>query len=155
MSKLKRVAFLCFLALLSLPALAGASAQAPPTSRNLIEVVVTLDAAPLARGGKIRTLSAVQDSVEERLSQHVEQLSIQHRYSTVIDGLAVTLPADQLSVLESTDGVRRVYPSVTYHSLRSSSPRFIGATALWGSELKTAAQGGEIGIIGDGRDRTH
>ena len=80
---------------------------------------------------------------------------MQHRYSTVLNGLAVTLPASELSALESTDGVVRVYPNVAYHALRSSTPGFIGAPALWGPTLNSAGNGVKIGIIDDGLDKTH
>ncbi len=49
----------------------------------------------------------------------------------------------------------RVYPNVTYRALRSSSPAFIGAPALWGQTLSSAGNGVKIGIIDDGLDKTH
>ena len=49
----------------------------------------------------------------------------------------------------------RVYPNVGYRALRSSSPGFIGAPALWGQTLSSAGNGVKIGIIDDGLDKTH
>ena len=124
-------------------------------SGGLVEVVVTLDAKPLARGGDLRTLEAAQRSVESELGDRIRGFSVQHRYSTVLDGLAVSLPASELAALESADGVVRVYPNVGYRALRSSSPGFIGAPALWGPTLSSAGNGVKIGIIDDGLDKTH
>ena len=156
MSELKRVVLLSILALVSVPALAGAQSQAPTAARGpLVEVILTLDAAPLARGGHVRTLSAVQGNVEAGLAQTVPELTVQRRYSTVLDGLAVRLPQSEVDRLQSVDGVTKVYPNVSYHALRTTTPSFIGAPALWGPRLSSAGQGVKIGIIDDGVDRVH
>jgi subtilisin family serine protease len=156
MSKLKRVALLSIVVLVSVPALAGAQSQVPDPARGrLVEVILTLDAPPLARGGHVRTLSAVQGNVEAGLARSVPDLTVQRRYSAVLDGLAVRLPQSELDRLQSVEGVTNVYPNVSYHSLRSTTPSFIGAPALWGRKLSSAGQSVKIGIIDDGLDRTH
>ena len=138
MSSLQRVALLSLLALLLLPA-AGAGTSAPARG-GMVEVIVTLDSPPVARGGHLRTLSAVQGSVESQLGATVPEATVQRRYSYVLDGLAVKVPASELGRLHDVPGVVAVYPSVTYHSLRSRSPGFIGAPAVWGPTLKTAGE---------------
>jgi subtilisin family serine protease len=156
MSKLKRVVLLSIVAMVSVPALAGAQSQVPDPSRGrLVDVILTLDPPPVARGGQVRTLSAVQGNVEAGLAQNVPDLTVQRRFSTVLDGLAVRLPQSELDRLQSVDGVTKVYPNVSYHSLRSTTPSFIGAPALWGRKLSSAGQSVKIGIIDDGLDRTH
>jgi subtilisin family serine protease len=155
MSFLKRVTLLLVVTLACLPAFAGAQATTRLPSGGIVEVIVTLDARPLARGGDLRTLEATQRSAESELTDRIEGLSVQHRYSTVLDALAVTLPASELAAVEITDGVVRVYPNVAYRPLRSSSPAFIGAPALWGQTLSSAGNGVKIGIIDDGLDKTH
>ena len=156
MSELKRVVLLSIVALVSVPALAGAQSQAPTAARGpLVEVILALDAPPLARGGHVRTLSAVQGNVEAGLAQTVPELTVQRRYSTVLDGLAVRLPQSEVDRLQSVDGVTKVYPNVSYHALRTTTPSFIGAPALWGPRLSSAGQGVKIGIIDDGVDRVH
>jgi subtilisin family serine protease len=153
MSSLQRIALFSLLALLVLPA-AGAGTSTPARG-GLVEVVVTLDSPPVARGGHLRTLSAVQGSVESQLAATVPEAAIQRRYSYVVDGLALKVPASELSRLQDVPGVVAVYPSVTYRSLRSSSPGFIGAPAVWGPTLKTAGQGVKIAIVDDGVNQTH
>jgi subtilisin family serine protease len=152
MSSLKRVALLSVVGLLALPALAGARPDAPSRAGGLVEVIVTVEGKPLARGGNLRTLQSSQRSVESELAGRIQ---VHHRYSTVVNGLAVTVPASELGNLESADGVTRVYPNVAYHALRSSTPGFIGAPALWGPTLSSAGNGVKIGIIDDGLDKTH
>src|SRR5215207_9572932 len=100
MSFLKRVALLCVVALVCLPALAGAQPTPREPVGGLVEVIVTVDAKPLARGGDLRTLEAAQRSVESELGERMRGFSVQHRYSTVVDGLAVSLPASELAELE-------------------------------------------------------
>src|SRR5262245_42306427 len=133
MSALLRVALLSIIALVSVPALAGAQSQAPNAARGpLAEVIVTLDAPPLPRGGHLRTLSAVQGDVEASLASTVPDLTVQRRFSTVVDGLAVKLPQSEVDRLQNVDGLLKVYPNVSYHAMRVSTPSFIGAPALWG-----------------------
>jgi subtilisin family serine protease len=167
MSTLTRVALLSTLLLVLLPALAGAVPQATAPTGGLVEVVVTFDQPPLTRATRtadlrtpaavsyMRLLSSTQRMLADRLRDQIPNLEIQRRYSVVVDGFAVSLPQSELGRLEGTDGVARVYPSVAYRALRSSSPGFIGATALWGRKLATAGGGMKIGIIDDGIDRTH
>jgi len=167
MSNLTRVILLSAVLLASLPALAGAVPQRHSASGDLVEVVVTLDAPPLARVAPMRLLTArnsasylqhlasEQREVETRLRDEIPSFSVRHRYSVVLNGLDVVVPRGEVARLEGTDGVTRVYPSVAYHALRSSSPGFIGAPALWGPTLATAGRGIKIGIIDDGVDRTH
>ena len=143
-------------ALASVPALAGAQSQTSDPARGpLVEVIVTLDAPPLARGGRMRTLSAVQGNAEAGLTRAVPDLAVQRRYSTVLDGLAVELPQSEVDRLQSVDGVVKVWPNVSYHTMRTTTPSFIGAPSLWGPRLSSAGQGVKIGIIDDGVDRVH
>jgi len=167
MSNLNRLAHLSIAQIVSLPALAGAVQQRRDTPGDLVEVVVTLDAPPLARVAPARLLTAPssvsylqrlaagQQAVEARLRGEISGTAVRRRYSVVLDGLDVVVPRGELARLEGTDGVARVYPSVAYHALRSSTPGFIGAPALWGPRLKTAGGGIKIGIIDDGIDPTH
>jgi subtilisin family serine protease len=152
MSFLKRVALLSAVGLLMLPAFAGARPNAPTSRGGVVEVIVTVEGKALGRGGNLSTLQASQRSVESELAGRIQ---VQHRYSTVVNGLAVAVPASELGNLESADGVVGVYPNVGYHALRSSTPAFIGAPALWGPTLSSAGNGVKIGIIDDGLDKTH
>jgi len=155
MSFLKRVALFSIVALIALPSLAGARPDALSAGGELVEVIVRLEGPSVARGGRMSTLAAEQRDTEARVVESIPSASVQRRYSIVLNGLALLVPERDLGRLESTDGVARVYPSVSYRALRSSTPGFIGATALWGPGLKSAGNGMKIGILDDGLDRTH
>src|SRR6266508_2263753 len=165
MSNLTRVTLLSTVLLVSLPALAGAVPQRHAASGDLVEVVVTLDAPPLtsvaprslltAPASYRKRLASEQGDMEARLRDQIPGFAVRRRYSVVVDGLDILVPRSEVATLQGTDGVARVYPSVSYHALRSSSPGFIGAPALWGPKLATAGRGIKIGIIDDGVDRTH
>jgi subtilisin family serine protease len=101
-----------------------------------------------------------------RLAVTVPAARIHWHYGVALDGVSVVLPASDLPRLRAVPGAT-VWPSITYHSLRSSSgaatsatevnraPTLVGATSLWGSSLATAGQGMKIGIIDEGIDQRH
>jgi subtilisin family serine protease len=144
-----------------------------------VEVVVTLDAPPLARAvaasraltvrakrsrldlraptsvSYLRRLAEAQRALEARLVRAIPSARVRWRYSVVVNGLAVVVPAEQLSRLARLSGVARVYPSVRYHATLDRTPGQIGAPALWGTDLALAGAGLKIGIIDDGVDQTH
>ena len=160
MSTLKRVVLLSIVALVSVPALAGAQSQAPDAARGrLVEVDRSRSMRrPLARGG--------QRADAERASR-----------ATSKSGLAPTVPeADRAAALldrprrsrgpasrrasstasQSVDGVtKRLSERQLPRAALDRRPSFIGAPALWGPTLSSAGQGVKIGIIDDGVDPTH
>ena len=169
---------LVLLLLAALPLAAGsADARPDTTSSPLVEVVVGLDAAPLAvarpgrtlaaTGGRrlslsapasrsyLQALASTQATLEGRIETVLPRAEVTRRYRVVANGLAVLVPRDQLSRLASVPGVERVYPSVRYRPLLDRSPQQIGAPALWGAALANAGQGVKIGIIDEGVDQTH
>ena len=155
--------------------LAGPVQPRPDGRGPLVEVVVALDAPPLAQAQPGRTafsrsqrlrlrapasvayvhlLAADQRRLEGRIADAVPGATVRRRYRIVVNGLAVVLPAAQLRRLALLPGVRAVYPSVRYHALLDRSPQQIGAPALWGPGLDTAGQGMKIAIIDQGIDQT-
>ncbi|MDX6483909.1 MAG: minor extracellular serine protease Vpr [Gaiellaceae bacterium] len=142
-----------------------------------VEVVVTLDAPSLAqarltnayaaRGGRrlgmsapssvayLQSLAREQAQVESRIDAAIPSAETRWRYSVVLDGLAVVVPASEASRLARVPGVAQVYPSVRYTALLDRTPQQIGAPALWGPTLSTAGNGIKIGIIDDGLDQSH
>jgi subtilisin family serine protease len=172
-------------ALISLLALttAGSSAtiSAPLTES---EVVVTLTSPSLAtafnsgqigslRGKRLdlrarssRSYLARLASVQTDLSRRIEALvpgaNVRRSYRIVANGLAVTLPSDEVSRLGSIPGVAKVYPSYRYRSTSTNASESendnvsaIGAPDLWNADLSNAGQGVKIAIIDDGVDQTH
>jgi subtilisin family serine protease len=160
-------------ALLCGPAEAGSRPE-------LVEVVVTLDAPPLAEAIRqsrvltarartrrldlrsptsvdyVRSLAAAQRTVAAQITAALPDARVTWRYQVVLDGLAVVLPRDQLGRLGTVPGVAKVWPSITYRPLLDRSPRLIGADQLWDAPaFDTAGNGIKIGIIDDGVDQAH
>ena len=158
--------------------------SAPPPALSLagkpVEIVVTLRQPPLARAfaqqrtlqslatrrGHLdaqapaardytRALAAAQRTLAARIVRELPGSKVRWRYQVVLDALAVVVPKGQVARLAHVPGVARVYPSVRYRALASSSPATIGAPQLWGAHLETAGQGVKIGIVDDGVDMQH
>jgi subtilisin family serine protease len=145
-----------------------------------VEVVVTLDAPPLARAVQesrvltararaqrldlrspssldyMRSLAAAQRTLAARIVRTIPAARITWRYQVVLDGLAVLVPRAQLGRLSSVPGVAKVWPSLTYRPLLDRSPHLIGADQMWSAPaFTTAGNGIKIGIIDDGVDQAH
>jgi subtilisin family serine protease len=168
------------IAVAALAALAAAPAAQPARGDGLVEVVVTLDAPPLAYAinksrvltsrvkaqrlnvrtptsvGYLASLATAQRAVATRITTSIPASRITWRYGVVLDGLAVVVPRSQLGRLGSTPGVDRVWPNVAYRPLLDRSPGLIGAPQMWGMpSFSTAGNGIKIGIVDDGVDQAH
>jgi subtilisin family serine protease len=145
--------------LVALVAVSGAlSVPGGPTGSAAAErtqVVVTLDAPPLARAGVAERIDAQQAAFRRALARDVPDASLRWRYRLVLNGYAVDLPREDVARLGALPGVRDVFASSHYGPQLDGSPRQIGATALWGPGLETAGQGTKIGIIDTGVDPEH
>jgi subtilisin family serine protease len=155
-----------------------ANAQAAPAPP--VEVVVTLEAPPLAQAVQrsrvlsarvkaqrldlrsatssayLRSLTVAQSALAARITTEIPQARVAWRYQVVLDGLAVVVPRAEVSRLHSIPGVAKVWPSITYRALLDRSPQLIGADQLWGAPaFSTAGNGIKIGIIDDGVDQAH
>ncbi len=148
---------------------------------DLTEVVVTLEAPPLARAiahsrvlttrarrqrldlraptsrAYLRDLAATQRALAARIARTIPVARVTWRYRVVLNGLAVLLPRSALGRLAAVPGVAKVWPSLRYRPLLDRSPKLIGADQLWGSQppFPTAGNGIKIGIVDDGVDRRH
>jgi subtilisin family serine protease len=163
-----------------LAALIVAPAAQPAPGDGLVEVVVTMDAPPLADAiarsrvltgrvkaqrldlraptslGYLASLATAQRALATRITASVPRSRVTWRYRVVLDGLAVLLPRSELGRLSSTPGVERVWPNAVYRPLLDRSPGLIGAPQMWGMpSFSTAGNGIKIGIIDDGVDQAH
>ena len=173
--KASLVALFCLLAL----ATAGSSATTSSAPAQT-EVVVTLDSPSLAaafRSGRLGSRRATRLNLRARFSRTylahiaasqvdlsrliektVQGADVRRHYRIVANGLAITLPSDELSLLSELPGVARVYPSYRYRATESNTSgnvSAIDAPALWNPDLSNAGQGIKIAIIDDGIDQTH
>jgi subtilisin family serine protease len=162
-------------------ALALAPAPAAQASARNVEVVVTLEAPPLAQAfiaqptlayssfvrphrlllaapasrAYLGRLAENQRVVAGRIRTAIPVAHAHWHYSVVLNGFAVVLPQNQLARLAHVSGVAHVWPNYTYRSLLDRTPQLIGAPTVWGPTLGTAGEGMKIGIIDDGIDQTH
>jgi subtilisin family serine protease len=169
----------CLLALAS----AGGAATTAPVPSPVTEVVVTLSSPSLtsafhsrllsygavSRGKRLdlrslasrrylNRLASSQAAFSRRIETAVPSASVRWHYRVVANGLAVSLPSNEVSLLSELPGVAHVYPSYRYRALETGVPgnvSAIGASELWKSDLSNAGQGIKIGIIDDGIDQTH
>src|SRR5207247_3551264 len=107
---LRRVVLFSIAALVALPALAGATPTRHAHVGPLVEVVVVLDAPPPAQAGSMHVLAAsrvvsAQRSLEAHLREELPGAVVARRYRIVVDGLAVSLPENEVGALERLPGV--------------------------------------------------
>src|SRR4051812_6381276 len=148
--------------------LAAAPAAADRARPAVNEVVVTLDAPPLAlavsgsrtlsahakrqrldvgsasSAAYLRRLTAAQDVVARRIAARIPGARIRWRYQVVLDGLAVVVPSARVGELARIPGVARVEPNARYGPLLNRSPELIRADTLWGAQLDSAGNGMKI-----------
>ncbi|MBD0291541.1 MAG: S8 family serine peptidase [Thermoleophilia bacterium] len=161
--------------------LTAALTAAPAHARgsDLVEVVVRLDAPPLARAvaesralserarsarldlraplsaSYLRAVSASQRALTERVRRAIPSARVRWRYQLVFNGLALLVPRDRVDDLRRVPGVAEVLGGVRYRARHARSYQVIGAPPLWGSSSSNVGRGIKIAIIDDGVDQTH
>jgi subtilisin family serine protease len=145
-----------------------------PVSTGRTRVIVTLDQAPLARRGALRSLSgagstrrlsvssassrayvaqlkAAQQRAVSVLRRELPEAQVSRRYQVLVNGFAVSLPARRLPALRGLGFVHKVYPSFRYRQLTNRGPSLIGAPQL--RELTGARGDGiKVAVVDDGVD---
>jgi subtilisin family serine protease len=182
MSRLRRgLVVLSTAALAAVVVAAARPARVAQDRSREVEVVVTLASPPLAeaRPSSNRAIAAFrspnrrlnfrapasvaylarlaheQAAVQARIEREIPVADVRWRYSAVLNGLAVVVPASAVDRLSRIEGVTEVYPSIRYTAQLDRTPQLIGAPTLWGPGLTSAGNGIKIGIIDDGIDQTH
>ena len=152
MGALRRLFPALSICLLALPALLPNGGAAAPSDASagareqLVEVVVTLPQAPLARAvaddrslaaavrhnhaldvrapaavSYLRRLAAAQRVLQARVTDAVPGARVRWHYDVVLNGIAVVLPRSQLGRLQALPGAT-VWPTATYHALDHTVP---------------------------------
>jgi subtilisin family serine protease len=130
-----------------------AAAAAGPT-----EVIVTLDAPPLARAhgpAAVARLERGQARFTTALRRRIPDARIRWRYRLTLDGVAVVLPSRAIPLVGALPGVRHVFRSGRTRLLAGPASGEIGASRLWAPGLSNAGDGIKIGVIDGGVDQTH
>ena len=148
----------------SLPLLGGGvvaafffPAAATATTADSVEVVVTLEAPPLAQAipaqpgaerssfkaqrlnlraptsvAYLRSLAIAQRTLATRITTTVPGARVPWRYQVVLDGLAVVVPRAELGRLASIPGVAEVWPNVRLPTAARPQPAADPRAELWG-----------------------
>src|SRR3954454_11447173 len=161
----------------SLPRVRAGTIVVPPArSRGVVRVIVRLASPPLAAWNAERTLASASSAA--RLDVHsvasraylarlaraqaaavaqvraaIPQARIDERYSILLDGFAVQLPARSLPKLLRLPAVTKVLPSVAYFTTMDRGPSVIHATDLQAA-TGDEGQGIKIGVVDTGVDPT-
>jgi subtilisin family serine protease len=148
----------------------------PKSERGTTRVIVRLASPPLAAWNAARQTTSARSAqhlnVHSAAAQaYVAELTrrqnvaiaavraaipravFQERYSILLDGFAVQLPAKSLPKLLRVSGVTKTYPSLSYYSTMDRGPSVIHATDL---EAATGdkGQGVKIAVVDTGVDST-
>jgi subtilisin family serine protease len=129
------------------PLAAWNSARQPASARSAQHLNVNSSAARAYRA----RLTRVQDVVIGAVRAAIPGAVVQERYSILLDGFAVRLPAKSLPKLVRVNGVTKIYPSVSYYETMDRGPSVIHAPEL---EAATGAkgQGVKIAVVDTGVD---
>jgi subtilisin family serine protease len=100
-------------------------------------------------------LASAQRAVQTRIRSRIPGAAVRWRYSVVLNGMSVVVPAGDVRRLGNVPGVEQVWPNLRYHELLDRTPQLIHAPDLWGTDLATAGTGMKIGILDQGIDPSH
>jgi subtilisin family serine protease len=98
-------------------------------------------------------LAKLQDAAAAQVHIAIPSAQIQERFSILLDGLTVRLPAKSLPKLLGVSAVTKIYPNLSYYSTMDRGPSVIKATDLWAA-TGDKGQGIKIGVVDTGVDPT-
>jgi minor extracellular serine protease Vpr len=142
--------------------------------RGWTRVIVRLSAPPLAAWTSDRSLSSasrahhldvhsasskaylaklakLQDAAAAQVRLAIPSAQFEERFSILVDGLTVRLPAKSLPKLLNVSAVTKIYPNVSYYSTMDRGPSVIKATDLQAA-TGDKGQGIKIGVVDTGVD---
>jgi subtilisin family serine protease len=101
----------------------------------------------------LATLARAQAKVATAVRAAIPRARIESRFSILLDGFTVSLPASALPTLYGVRGVDKVYPSLSYTVTMDRGPSVIHATDL-AAATGDKGQGVKIGVVDTGIDTT-
>jgi minor extracellular serine protease Vpr len=116
--------------------------------------VTHLDASSASSRAYVARVARAQRQAIAALHVAIPEAHVSRRYSIVLDGLTVTLPAARLTKLMRLGFVAHVYPTYRYTLNLDQSPGIIGAPQLEAA-TGTSGAGIKIGVVDDGIDQTN
>ncbi len=111
-----------------------------------------LDAESSASQSYLAYANARINAFASALQSAIPTAQITHRYTVVIGGAAVVLPASQLAALSKLPGVQAVYADRLEQPQTDASPAFIGADTIWAAlgGQESAGDGVVVGVLDTG-----
>ncbi|MED0803070.1 S8 family serine peptidase [Bacillus safensis] len=145
-------------------------------SKKQTTVIVELKEKSLVEAeqeGESQTKASLKKSrtkVKNAALKEVDKASVRQEYEKVFSGFSMKLPANEIPKLLAVDGVKAVYPDVTYKTdevkkesiqlpnedvspLMDKSAPFIGAPKAW--DAGYSGKGVKVAVIDTGVDYTH
>jgi streptogramin lyase len=146
-----------------------------PSPDAQVKVIVQLDGEPvLAARQRLRqeerlTASSLQHQRAELLAAQTRfldglraagiQAQVGHQYTSLIHGLALTLPQVDVGRLSEMPGVRGVFPDYRVHALQPPNVTQIGAPTVWAMTdpygQPVRGDGMRVAVLDTGIDYTH
>ncbi len=152
------------------------------SSANKVNVIVQLSGQPVSVGKYAAELGQQQLSAESIESAVIREqssmislaksegidLKVNYQFNTVLNGLEITLPANQIPELAKIPGVKSIHENRTYYALPVGAPqpldavtgsydiapiKQIGAQDAWARGL--TGKGLKVGVIDSGVDYLH
>jgi minor extracellular serine protease Vpr len=159
----------------SLPRVRAGVLQIPTAhQRGWTRVIVRLSAPPLAAWSSDRSLASatrahhldvrsagakaylaklakLQNAAAAQVRAAIPSAQVQSRFSILLDGLTVRLPATSLPKLLGVSAVAKIYPTLSYYSTMDRGPGVIKATDLQAA-TGDKGQGIKIAVVDTGVD---
>ncbi len=138
------------IATLKLPPLAAARGQ----TFALRGPLRRLDLRSFSSRAYVTRIETAQRAAVATLRHAIPAARIPHRYSVIMNALALDLPVRELPALRRLGFVERIYPSVQYTLRLNRSPGVIGAAA-YTAATGARGEGIKIAVVDDGIDSAH
>jgi subtilisin family serine protease len=135
---------------LAAPPLAAWNAARLPASARATQ---HLDVHSTAARAYVAELARRQAAAIAAVRAAIPTAVVQERYSVLLDGFAVKVPAKSLPELLRVRGVTKLYPSLSYYSTMDRGPSVIHATDLHAA-TGDKGQGVKIAVVDTGVDPT-
>jgi minor extracellular serine protease Vpr len=113
-----------------------------------------LDVQSTAARAYVAKLARLQDAAVAQVRATIPQARFQERFSILLDGITVQLPARSLPKLLGLSTVNKIYPSLTYLRTMDRGPSVIHATDLQAA-TGDKGQGIKIGVVDTGVDSSN
>ncbi|MBB3108899.1 subtilisin family serine protease [Paenibacillus phyllosphaerae] len=127
-----------------------------------------LGIASMSEAASKRAVASEQNTLISKAESTGIDMKVNYRFDTVLNGMEVTVPADQIPKLAALPGVDSVYENLTYYNLPDQEPpaegsedpyidyeplQQLGVEAAW--EAGLTGKGLKVGVIDTGVDYAH